>query len=126
MTAVLYGVAETPSIPREQWPRDPIGAALSPNPCAVCGWPNGDAGDSHDRCRAAVERAERRGETRARQPRPEGFYWVRLVGNGHDAHDGFGVASWYDGKLWYPGRSEPVQPLEVAEWGERVDREAQR
>lgn len=53
--------------------------------------------------------------------RPDGFYWVRLVGN-----DSFGVASWYAGDLWYPGRSNPVAPDYVAEWGERVEREAAR
>ncbi len=72
MTAVLYGVQETP-YPRTPelpdasqpyvWPRDPqVSYTLSLNPCAVCGFPNAEAGDSHERCRKAIERAEERAQ----------------------------------------------------------------
>lgn len=86
---VLYGVAESPWIdpwrpvdpndfvrPPIVWPRvpevDPDAlekalALLNGTPCAVCGFPNVEEGDSHHRCRSAIERAERRGAKEAQE-----------------------------------------------------------
>lgn len=73
--AVMYGVHETwpqnpwPTYPTQPWPRDPgageydldkLHKLLAGLPCAVCGFPNADGGDSHARCREAIERAEAR------------------------------------------------------------------
>lgn len=80
--SVMYGVAETPwnrkpwsdpwITPDEEWPRqtlptltpeqiDEMHKVLTMPPCAVCGFANAEGGDSHTRCREAIERAESRG-----------------------------------------------------------------
>lgn len=150
MTAVLYGVAETPwndpwqpYVPFQPvapvvWPLpalptitkedlDAIARALQSqhNPCAVCGFPNADEGDSHDRCRSAIERAEKRGAAKASEPRPDAYYWVRITPYDDDVEGGWRIVWWYQGRAFMPGMLAALEPSLIAEWGERVpDREA--
>jgi hypothetical protein len=58
----LYGTA--PYDFEDDWITAPA-SIFTLSPCAVCGFPNGGNGDSHDRCRRAIKRAERRGYAEA-------------------------------------------------------------